>query len=88
MSDGQGTATMNKWTRKHEKMENDDKTGREKMKEAIAEAMRDPDTHKNLSRELLNARQGGGDPMKHRAVWGDDGEVFTGIHEDRPWERE
>ena len=88
MSDAQGSATVSKWTRKVEKMEDDDKSGREKMKAAIAEAMRDPETHKNLSRELLTARQGGGVPMKPRAAYGDDGEVFTGISEDRPWERE
>lgn len=88
MSDAQGSATVAKWTRKVEKMEDDDKSAREKMKAAIAGAMRDPETHKNLSRELLTARQGGGIPMKHREAYGDDGETFTGYSEDRPWERE
>ncbi len=88
MSEGQGTATINKWTRKVAKAEDDDKSAREKMKAAISGAMRDPETHKNLSRELLSARQGGGTPMKHREAYGDDGEVFTGITEDEPWKRE
>ena len=88
MSDVQGSATVAKWTRKVEKLEDDDKSAREKMKAAIAGAMRDPKTHENLSRELLNARQGGGTPMKSREAYGDDGEVFTGISEDQPWKRE
>ena len=88
MSDGRGDATINKWTRKQEKAEDNDKSAREKMKAAISGAMRDPETHKNLSRELLTARQGGGSPMAHREAYGDDGEVFTGIDEDQPWKRE
>jgi hypothetical protein len=86
MSDG--SATINKWQRKQEKAEDSDKKAREKMKAAISGAMKDPTTHKNLSRELLEARQGGGSPMKNREGYGDDGEIFTGIHEDRPWERD
>lgn len=87
MSDGQGTVTMNKWGRKVEKAENDDRSAREKMKEAISGAMRDPQTHKNLSQELLRARQGGSS-VRHREGYGDDGEIFTGISEDQPWKRE
>ncbi len=88
MSDGQGTATINKWTRKVAKAEDDDQSARANMKAAISKAMSDPETHKNLSRELLNARQGGGSPMLHREAYGDDGEIFTGIDEDQPWKRE
>jgi hypothetical protein len=86
MSDGQ--ATINKWQRKQEKAEDADKRAKEKMKGAISDAMKDPSTHKNLSQELLRARQGGGSPVKNREGYGDDGEVFTGINEDRPWERD
>jgi len=50
--------------------------------------MKDPATHKNLSRELLAARQGGGGPQVAREGYGDDGEIFTGYNEDRPWERD
>jgi len=86
MSDGQ--ATLNKWQRKQERAEDGDKSAREKMKKAISGAMKDPVTHKNLSQELLRARQGGGGAVKNREGYGDDGEVFTGINEDRPWERD
>jgi hypothetical protein len=82
-----GNATIAKWTRKWEKTEDDDKNAISGMKEALAKAMRDAGTHKNISQELLNARQGG-EPIKDRSCWGDDGEEFTGIYEERLWERE
>ena len=85
MSDG--SATIAKWTRKHEKTEENDKKATKGMKAAIKEAMADQGTHKNISKELLRARQGG-EPLKARSCWGDDGEEFTGIYEERPWERE
>ena len=85
MSDG--SATIAKWTRKQEKAEANDKSAHADMKSAIKGAMRDADTHKNISKELLRARQGT-DPIKTRTCWGDDGEEFTGIYEDRPWERD
>lgn len=85
MSDG--SATIAKWTRKREKVEDDDKKAVEGMKDAIRGAMHDSETHKNISKELLRARQGS-DPLKDRTCWGDDGEEFTGIYEDRPWERD
>ncbi|MCW4026214.1 MAG: hypothetical protein NWE76_01860 [Candidatus Bathyarchaeota archaeon] len=88
MSDGQGSATVQKWSRKREQDEHNDKTAREKMKSAISGAMKDPQTHRNLSQELLRARQGGGAQVQHREGYGDDGEIFTGIFEDRPWERD
>jgi hypothetical protein len=86
MSDG--SATIAKWTRKHEKVEEDDKKATQGMKDAIKGAMRDAGTHKNISKELLRARQGESGPIKTRSCWGDDGEEFTGIYEDRPWERD
>ncbi len=85
MSDG--SATIAKWTRKQEKVEDNDKKAHKNMKDAIKGAMRDAGTHKNISQELLRARQGT-DPIKSRSCWGDDGEEFTGIYEDRPWERD
>jgi hypothetical protein len=85
MSDG--NATIAKWTRKHEKTEEEDKSAHKDMKNAIKGAMRDAETHKNISKELLRARQGT-DPIKERTCWGDDGDEFTGIYEDRPWERD
>lgn len=85
MSDG--SAIIAKWTRKHEKTEEDDKKAHKDMRAAIKGAMQEAGTHKNISKELLRARQGT-DPIKDRSAWGDDGEEFTGIYEDRPWERD
>jgi hypothetical protein len=85
MSDG--SATIAKWTRKLEKIEEEDKKAIKGMKEAIKSAMKEAGTHKNISKELLRARQGE-EPIKTRSCWGDDGEEFTGIYEDRPWERD
>jgi hypothetical protein len=82
-----GDAIIAKWTRKREKVEEDDKKATEGMRNAIKSAMHDAGTHQNISRELLRARQGG-EPLKTRSCWGDDGEEFTGIYEDRPWERD
>ncbi len=86
MSDD-GQATIAKWTRKKERMEDDDREARRDMKAAIKYAMKDEDTHRNIARELLRARQGG-DTIKNQEGFGDDGEIITGYHEDRPWERD
>ncbi len=86
MSDD-GSATIAKWQRKLERLEDGDRKAKKGMKEAIKEAMQEEDTHRNIARELLNARQGG-TPIKERAAYGDDGEVITGYSDDRPWERE
>ena len=84
-----GEATIRKYQRKLERLEENDKSANENMKSVIAKAMRDEGTHKNIARELLKARQGGSGSMKTRSAWGDDGdEEFTGIHEERPWERD
>ena len=82
-----GDATIAKWTRKHEKAEENDKKAREGMKEAIKSAMKDPQTHLNFIKERQKAKDGG-EAIKSRSCWGDDGEEFTGIYEDRPWERD
>jgi len=88
MSDD-GSATIRKYRRKVEKLEDDDKSANENMKSVIAKAMKDEGTHKNIAKELLRARQGGGESMKNRSAWGDDGDdEFTGINEPRPWERD
>lgn len=87
MSDGQGSATIAKWTRKHEKVEVDEKKAREGMKNAISAAMKDPQTHLNIIKERQRAKDGGGS-IKNRSCWGDDGENFTGIDDERPWERD
>ena len=86
MSDG--SATIAKWTRKQEKVEADDKKAIQGMKDAIKNAMKDPQTHLNLIKERQKAKDGTGSPIKTRSCWGDDGEEFTGIYEDRPWERD
>ena len=86
MSDD-GSATIAKWQRKLDKLEEGDRKAKKGMKEAIKEAMEDGATHKNIARELLNARQGG-KPAHNREGYGDDGEVITGYGDDRPWDRE
>jgi len=86
MADGQ--ATINKWQRKIDKAEDADKKARDNMKKALSGAMKDPTTHRNLANELLRARQGGNAPLKQRESFGDDGEIFTGFYEDRPWDRD
>ncbi len=80
-------ATITKWTKKKEKAEMEDRDAVRGMKDKLAEAMRDPDTHRNIAQELLNARRGGA-KSQHREGFGDDGEIITGWYEDRPWERE
>jgi hypothetical protein len=85
MSDG--SATIAKWTRKQEKAEDNDKKAHQSMKQAIIDAMKDPQTHLNLIKERQRAKDGGGS-IAPRSCWGDDGEEFTGIYEERPWERD
>lgn len=87
MSESDGRATIAKWTRKQERAEDDDRKAHSGMKEAIKDAMRGEDTHRNIARELLNARRGGA-TIKNREGYGDDDEVITGWNEERPWERE
>lgn len=82
-----GDATIARWTRKHEKVEDNAKKAKEGMKNAIKDAMMDPQTHVNIIKERQKAKEGGSE-IKVRAAWGDDGDEFTGIHEDRPWERD
>ncbi len=85
MSDD-GSATMAKWGRKMERIEDEDRKAKQGMKKAIAEAMRNETTHRNITNELVEARKG--PASKHREGFGDDGEIITGINEDRPWERD
>ena len=80
-------ATMAKWARKHEKVEEDEAKARKGMKAAIVNAMKDPQTHLNIIKERQRAKEGG-TPLKARAAWGDDGDKFTGINQERPWERD
>ena len=57
MSDD-GSAVIAKWTRKQERAEEGDRKAQEGMKNAVKKAMEDGATHKNIARELLDARQG------------------------------
>lgn len=86
MSDD-GSATIAKWTRKQERAEEGDRKAKEGMRNAVKRAMQDGGTHKNIARELLDARQGGGKPH-NKEGYGDDGEIITGFGDDRPWERD
>ncbi len=81
-----GSATMAKWGRKMERREEEDRKAKQDMKKVIAKAMRDKDTHRNITNQLVEARKG--PAAIHREGFGDDGEVITGIDEDRPWERD
>ena len=87
MSDD-GSATIAKWTRKQEKAEEGDRRAKAGMKDAVKKAMKDGATHKNIARELLDARQGDRKPHNRYGYGDDDGEVITGYGEDRPWERD
>jgi hypothetical protein len=81
-----GSATMAKWGRKMERREDEDRKATEGMKKAISSAMKDPDTKRNLTHQLIEARKG--PSAVHREGFGDDGEVITGNPEDCPWERD
>jgi hypothetical protein len=77
---------MAKWGRKMERIEDEDRKAKRDMKKVIAAAMRDKDTHRNITNELVEARKG--PKSVTREGYGDDGEIITGIDEDRPWERD
>jgi hypothetical protein len=70
-----------------ERREDEDRKAKQNMKKIISAAMKDPDTHTNITNQLKRARLGG-EPMKPREGFGDDGEVITGNPEDCPWLRE
>ncbi len=82
----EGAATMAKWGRKMERLEDEDREAKRNMKKVIAAAMRDKDTRRNITNELVEARKG--PKAVNREGYGDDGEIITGIDEDRPWERD
>lgn len=69
-----------------EQAQDKDRDARDGMKDAIKEAMRNDDTHKNISKELLKARRGE-NSISHRERFGEDNEVITGNPEDSPWLR-
>lgn len=82
----EGAATVSKWRRKMERLEDEDRTAKRDMKKVIAAAMRDPSTKRNITNELVEARKG--PKAVNREGYGDDGDIITGINEDRPWERD
>jgi hypothetical protein len=79
--------TTRRIEREAEHAEENDRDARDGMKEAIREAMKDGDTHRNISTQLLKARRGESS-VKHLERFGDDGEVITGNPEDSPWLRD
>jgi hypothetical protein len=81
------SAMMAKWGRKMERREEEERKATESMKEVISKAMKDKGTHDNITNQLKRARQGG-DVIKERAEYGDDGEIITGNPEDCPWTRD
>ena len=78
-------STIAKWTRKKERTQAAGEQSTKDTKEALAEAMRDKSTHRNIAQEMLDTRRGGAKPHT-QSGYGDDGEVIDGWT--RPWERE
>lgn len=85
MSDD-GQATIAKWTRKMERREEDDRKAKQNMKKVISAAMKDDDTKRNITNQIIEARKG--PAAVQREGFGDDGEIITGKPEDSPWERD
>lgn len=85
MSDD-GSATMAKWGRKMERREEEDRKAHREMKKAIAGAMKDDKTKRNITNQFIEARKG--PAAVQREGYGDDGEIITGKPEDSPWERD
>ena len=81
-----GQATMAKWGRKMERREEEDRKATEDMKKVISRAMKDEGTKRNITNQLVEARQG--PAAKQREGYGDDGEIITGNPEDSPWTRD
>jgi hypothetical protein len=81
-----GSATMAKWGRKMERMEDEDRKAKKDMKKVISAALKDVNTKRNLTNQMVEARKG---PVaKNREGYGDDGEVITGNPDECPWERD
>jgi len=80
-----GSAIIRKYQKRQEKIEEGDKSATQNMKKIIAAAMRDTDTHRNIAKELLDARRCG-HTVKHREGFSAEGEEETGY--ERPWERD
>ncbi len=81
-----GSATIQKWTRKMERREDEDRKAKQDMKKVIAKAMKDPSTKRNITIQLSNARKG--PAAVQREGFGDDGEIITGNPDECPWERD
>ena len=81
-----GSATINKWTRKMERREDEDRKAKEGMKKALSEAMKDGTTKRNITNQLVEARKG--PKAEHREGFGDDGEIITGNPGECPWDRD
>jgi hypothetical protein len=79
-------ATINKWTRKMERREDADRKATEDMKKVISSAMKNEDTKRNITNQLVEARKG--PAAVQREGFGDDGEVITGNADECPWERD
>jgi hypothetical protein len=79
--------TTRRIEREAEHADQNDKDARDGMKDAIKSAMKDGDTHRNISSQLLRARRGDSN-VEHRERFGDDNEVITGNPEDSPWLRD
>jgi hypothetical protein len=81
-----GQATIAKWTRKMERREDEERKATKDMKKVISSAMKDQNTKRNITNQMVEARKG--PAAKHREGFGDDGEIITGNPEDCPWERD
>jgi hypothetical protein len=81
-----GQATIDKWTRKMERRAEEDRKATKDMKKVLSAAMRDVNTKRNITKELIEARKR--PSAVHREGFGDDGEIITGNPEDCLWERD
>jgi hypothetical protein len=81
-----GSATMAKWGRKMERLEDEDRKAKQNMKKVISAALKDSDTKRNITNQMVEARKG--PAATNREGYGDDGEIITGNPDERPWERD
>ena len=86
MSEGAHEATISRWSRKRERIEDEEKQAKKSMKESLAEAMREASTKRNIRGQVSDALKSG-ESIRSQANYVNDGEIITGL-EKRYWERD
>lgn len=81
-------ATLDRWRRKKEMSEDVFESAQRHISDFTKEALKNPETRKNLQREFLKYYKGEITPGKFTDGSGffDDGEIITG--DDKPWSRD